>query len=320
MQAVILAAGKGSRLGSLTATRSKAMLPILGKPIVERIIENLAACELRDFILVVSPADRAIREHFLHETTLNVHIQFVNQTRRAGMADALKQAAPYLNEDFVLSACDSLVPVEDNERLISTWSKKPGLQALLSLKRIPKADSWKTGIVTLEDDRVTGIVEKPPPDQAPTNISSLPLYCFSTQILDYLPRVQLSPRGEYELQDAIQMMIAAAENVRGLFVQNHLTLTTAEDLLELNLHFLNSSDEYWQITPQTVGLDTNLVMPLCIEPGVVIGSGCKIGPGVYIEKNVRIGDHVQLENVVVLRQVAIPERVELKNQVVISTD
>ncbi len=320
MQAVILAAGKGTRLQPITNTRSKAMLPILGKPIVERIIENLAACELRDFILVVSPEDQAIREHFQHETTLDVHIQFVNQTRRVGMGEALKQAAPYLNEDFVLSACDSLVPVEDNERLIATWSQQPGLQALLSLKRIPKADSWKTGIVTLEDDRVTGIVEKPPPDQALTNISSLPVYCFSIRILDYLPRVPLSPRGEYELQDAIQMMIAAAENVRGLFVQNHLTLTTAEDLLELNLHFLNSSDEYWQITPQTVGLDTNLVMPLCIEPGVVIGSGCKIGPGVYIEKNVRIGDHVRLENMIVLRQAVIPEGAELKNQVVISTD
>jgi NDP-sugar pyrophosphorylase family protein len=135
--------------------------------------------------------------------------------------------------------------------------------------------------------------------------------------LDYLPKVKLSPRDEYELQDAIQMMIDAAENVRGLFVQNHLTLTTAEDLLELNLHFLKSSDEYWQITPQAVGLDTNLVMPLCIEPGVVIGSGCKIGPGVYIEKIVRIGSNVRLENVVVLRQAVIPEGVELKNQVVI---
>jgi NDP-sugar pyrophosphorylase family protein len=316
MQAVILAAGKGIRLQPITNTRSKAMLPILGKPIVECIIENLAACGLSDFILVVSPEDQAIKEHFQRETTLDVSIEFVNQTRRMGTADALKQAATYLNEDFVLSACDSLVPAEENERLISTWSKKSGLQALLSLKIISKADSWKTGIVTLENDRVIGIIEKPHPDQAPTNISSLPLYCFSPRILDYLPNIQLSPRGEYELQDAIQMMIDSNENVRGLLVQNHLTLTTAEDLLDLNLHFLNSSEMYWQITPQVVGLDTILVMPLCLEAGVVIGSGCKIGPGVYIEKNVSIGNNVQLENVVVLRQAVIPEGVELKNQVV----
>jgi NDP-sugar pyrophosphorylase family protein len=318
MQAVILAAGKGTRLQPITNTRSKAMLPILGKPIIERIIENLAAWGLRNFILVVSPEDQTIREYFQHETTLDVDIQFVNQARQMGTADALKQAAPYLNEDFVLSACDSLVPAEENERLISTWSKISGLQALLSLKSIPKGDSWKTGIVTLDGDQVTGIIEKPPPDQAPSTISSLPLYCFSLRILDYIPQVQLSPRGEYELQDAIQMMIDANENVRGLFVQNHLTLTTAEDLLELNFHFLNSSEEYWQITPHVVGVNTDLVMPLCIEPGVEIGSGCKIGPGVYIEKNARIGNYVKLENVVVLRQAVIPEGTELKNQVVTS--
>ncbi len=320
MQAVILAAGKGTRLQPITNTRSKAMLPILGKPIVERIIENLAACELRDFILVVSPEDQAIREHFQHETTLDFHIQFVNQTRRMGIADALKQAAPYLNEDFVLSACDSLVPVEDNKRLIATWSQQPGLQALLSLKRIPKADSWKTGIVTLEDDRVTGIVEKPPPDQALTNISSLPVYCFSTRILDYLPRVPLSPRGEYELQDAIQMMIDEGGRVYGLFLDDRLNLTTAEDLLEINLHFLRNQVEDCQVDAQEIGPGTSFLPPVCIEPGVVIGSACKIGPGVYIEKNARIENNVQLENVVVLRQAVIPEGVELKNQVVISTD
>jgi NDP-sugar pyrophosphorylase family protein len=316
MQAVILAAGKGTRLQPITNTRSKAMLPILGMPIVERVIENLVACGLNDFILVVSPEDKAIREHFKRDTTLDVNIRFVTQTRRVGMADALKQAAPYLNEDFVLSACDSLVPAEENGRLIAEWSMIPGIQALLSLKRIPKANSWKTGIVTLENDRVTGIIEKPPPDQALTNISSLPLYCFSPRILDYLPQVQLSPRREYELQDAIQMMITAEENVHGLFIQKILTLTTAEDLLQLNLHFLYSSEEYWQITPQAIGLDTDLVMPLCIETGVVIGSGCTIGPGVYIEKNVRIGNNVRLENVIVLRQALIPAGVDLKNQVV----
>ena len=317
MQAVILAAGKGSRLGSLTATRSKAMLPVLGKPIVERIIENLAACELRDFILVVSPADRAIREHFQGDTTLDVNIHSVYQTRRLGTADALKQAAPYLKDDFVLSACDNIYSSGDVQRLIAAWSHQPEIQALLSLERISLLDTWKTGIVTLEGDRVTGIVEKPAPDQASSNISSTPLYCFSTRILDYLPRVQLSPRGEYELQEAIQLMIDEGERVYGLFLHDRLHLTTAEDLLEINLHFLRNQVEDYQVDAQEVGPGTSFLPPVCIEAGVVIGSGCKIGPNVYIEKYACIGERAQMENVVVLRQVVIPERVELKNQVVI---
>jgi len=316
MQAVILAAGKGSRLHPLTNSRSKAMLPILGKPIVERVIENLAACGLHDFILVVSPEDGEIKEYFQHESTLDIRLRFVHQPRRLGTADALKQAAPLLKEDFILSACDNLVSEEDGQRLISKWSQQRNFQALLSLIRIPMTDTWKTGIVTLEKDQVTSIIEKPPPDKAPTNISSTPLYCFSTRIMDYLPQVPLSPRGEYELQDAIQMMIDAGENVRGLYLQSRLTLTTPEDLLEINLHFLQREAEDCQIDAQEAGPGTTFEQPVCIEQGVEIGSGCTIGPSVYIEKNVRIGDSVQLENVVVLRQAILPDGVELKDQIV----
>jgi NDP-sugar pyrophosphorylase family protein len=298
MQAVILAAGKGTRLKPITDSRSKAMLPILGKPIVERIVENLVECGLIDFTLVVSPDDGAIREYFQSESTLGVNIQFVNQAKQLGTADALKQAAPNLKGDFVLSACDTLISAEDVQRITSTWREKRKLQALLCLKKIPIADSWRTGIVTLEDDRITGIIEKPLPDQAPSN-------------------VELSTRGEYELQDAIQMMIDANEKVHGMFVQNHHTLTTTADLLELNLHFFNNSKEYWQSAPRAVGVETELVPPLYIEPGVVIGSNCKIGPGVFIEENARSGNNVRLESVVVLRGAVIPDGAELKNQVVI---
>lgn len=316
MQAVILAAGKGSRLGPITTTRSKGMLPILGKPIVERILENLAEPGIREFILVVSPEDRAIKNHFQGESTLDVKIRFVHQTRRLGTANALEQAAPFLEEDFVLSACDNLVPVEDVQRLIARWSIQPEIQALLSLKKISLMDTWKTGIVTLEEDRVTGIIEKPHPDKAPTNISSTPMYCFSTRILDYIPQVPLSPRGEYELQDAIQMMIDEGENVRGLYLQNNLTLTTPKDLLELNLHFLKNKAEDCQNNAQEIGPGTSFVPPIYIEHGVDIGSDCKIGPNVYLEKNARIGDSAQLENVVVLRGAVIPEGFKLLNQLV----
>jgi NDP-sugar pyrophosphorylase family protein len=316
MQAVILAAGKGSRLHPITNTRSKAMLPVLGKPIVQRVMENLASCGLRDFILVVNPQDREIRAHFQRDSKLDVNLHFVDQPDRLGMADALKHAAPLISEDFVLSACDYLVTEEDVQNLISSWAKRPGLGALLSLIRIPLEDTGKTAIITLEGDRVTSIVEKPAPDQARSNISSLPLYCFSPRILDYLTRVQLTQRGEYELQEAIQMMIAADEDVHGSFFKSYLTLTTAEDLLELNLYSLKSDVREPQIVPDAVGPSTNLVSPLHIEQGTVIGSGCTIGPNVYIEVNVRIGDHVRLQNVVVLRQAVIPDGVELSDQVV----
>jgi NDP-sugar pyrophosphorylase family protein len=316
MQAVILAAGKGSRLLPITNSRSKPMLPILGKPIVERVMQNLAACGLSDFILVVNPEDREIREYFQDESRLDVNLHFVDQSLQLGTAHALMQAAPLLSADFVLSACDTLVSEEDLQRLLSIWTQQPGLQGLLSLIRIPIAEASKTGIVTLEEDRVTSIVEKPAPDQALTDISSLPLYCFSPRLLDFLPQVQLSSRGEYELQDALQMLIAQGGDVRGLFFQSKHSLTSVEDLLEINLHFLQKDDGNWMITPQAVGPNTSLVTPLYIEKGTIIGSDCNIGPNVYVERDAHIGNRVRLKNVVVLRKADIPDEANLSHQVV----
>jgi bifunctional UDP-N-acetylglucosamine pyrophosphorylase/glucosamine-1-phosphate N-acetyltransferase len=315
MQAILLAAGKGSRLGSITATRSKGMLPILGKPILERILENLVASGLRDFILVINPQDNAIRDHFQMKSSLDGNIRFVYQKRRLGTADALKQATPVLNEDFVLSACDNLVPVREIRHFITAWIRQPEIQALLSLERISQKDTWKTGIVTLEGERVTNIVEKPSPDHAPSNISSIPFYCFTPRILDYLPQVPLSSRGEYELQNAIQKMIDKGENVYGHFIQNRLDLATPKELLAINLHFLKTSALVDQVTTQRIGPDTSFVSPVYVEAGVDIGSDCTIGPNVYIEKSARIGDDVQLENVVVLREAVIRDGAVLKDQV-----
>lgn len=315
-QSIILAAGKGTRLAPITNTRSKGMLPILGKPFLERIIRGMLSSGLRNFILVVNPEDHEIREYFQKEFSLDVQIQFIDQDRQLGTAHALRLAAPQITGDFFLSACDSLVPEGEMNLLVSTWSRYPGSQGLLSLERIPQKDADKTGIVTLEGDKVSGIVEKPLPAEAPSNISSTPLYAFSSRILDYLSQLPISPRGEYELQGAIQMMIDEGQTVNGIFLKNRLTLTTAEDLLAINLDYLYAQAQRDRVVTKNIGSHTNLVEPVFIEEGVEIGSNCQIGPGVYIEKNVRIGDDVQLENVVVLRNTTIATSTMLKDRVI----
>lgn len=315
-QSIILAAGKGTRLAPITNTRSKGMLPILGKPFLERIIRGMLSSGLRNFILVVNPEDHEIREYFQKEFSLDVQIQFIDQDRQLGTAHALRLAAPHITGDFFLSACDSLVPEGEMNLLVSTWSRYPGSQGLLSLERIPQKDADKTGIVTLEGDKVSGIVEKPLPAEAPSNISSTPLYAFSSRILDYLSQLPISPRGEYELQGAIQMMIDDGQTVNGIFLKNRLTLTTAEDLLAINLDYLYAQAQRDRVVTKNIGSHTNLVEPVFIEEGVEIGSNCQIGPGVYIEKNVRIGDDVQLENVVVLRNTTIATSTRLKDRVI----
>ena len=144
----------------------------------------------------------------------------------------------------------------------------------------------------------------------------MPLYVFSTKLLNYLPEVKPSPRGEYELQDAIQMLIDRDGQVTGVFTKNRLQLTNAADLLALNRHYLTTGADKPYLAPQSVGRDTNLITPLRIEENTIIGPGCVIGPSVYIERNCRIGANVLIKDAVILRDTVIEDGRQIVSEVV----
>ena len=292
------------------------MLPILGRPMVERVMETIYENGIRDFILVVSADDRDIVRHFEEECALDVQVRFVLQEERLGMADALQQAAPYLTGDFVLSACDNLTSAGHVRELLACHEAHADAGAILSVMPIPEDEIGRTGIVALNDGQVVQIVEKPSRDEAPSNIASLPLYVFSPRILDFLPHVKLSPRGEYELQDAIQALIEEDGGVFPVFIEKRLTVTGPADLLAINRHYLEAGQDRPQLAPFTVGPNTHLITPLRIEEGTIIGRDSVIGPRVYIERDCQIGDGVGLRDTVVLRGAHIPDGASIANEVV----
>ncbi|MCG3211254.1 MAG: Bifunctional protein GlmU [Anaerolineae bacterium] len=316
MQAVILAAGKGSRLNPITLNRTKAMVPILGRPIVERVMETLAQNGIREFIMVISREDGEVGRYFREQSTLDADIQFVIQTERLGMANALSLAAPHITGPFMMSACDNLTPPEHVRELLATHQRL-NAAATLSLMEIDPSLAGRTGVVALDGDgHITRIVEKPAPGEAPSNIASLPLYVFSRRLLDYLPEVKLSARGEYELQDAIQMLITRDGGVVGVKTPSRLQLTNAADLLALNRHYLTTGGDKPQLAPRSVGQHTHLITPLRIEEGTTIGPGCVIGPRVYIEGNVKIGADVLIKDAVILRNTVIEDGRQIVGEVV----
>jgi bifunctional UDP-N-acetylglucosamine pyrophosphorylase/glucosamine-1-phosphate N-acetyltransferase len=315
MQAVILAAGKGTRLRPITLHRSKAMAPIAGKPMVERVIERMVKNGIDDFILVISDDDQAIRRYFRSEVKLPARFQFVTQTERLGMAHAVGLAAPRIRTDFLLSACDSIVPAGHIADLLITHRTRPS-GATLSLMELRPEQISRSSAVEIHDGKISRIVEKPTLEEAPSNIGSLPLYIFTPKLLDYLPRVQPSSRGEYELQDAIQMLIDETGPINGVLTDERVQLTNADDLLALNRHYLSLNHEVPHLQAQAIGPNTCLTMPVRIEAGTTIGPDCNIGPNVYIEGNCRIGANVTLRDAVVLRDTVIENGQQLSDEVI----
>ena len=315
MQAVILAAGKGSRLGIVTQNRSKAMLPVLGKPIVARVMDSLSANGIFEFILVVNPDDERIVNYFSRESNLAGKVRFIVQPQSSGSADALRWAREHIPGDFILSACDNIVSPSQVGKMLTEWRAAVGLDGILSLIPLEPGRGGNSAIVELDGAWVKRIVEKPPLNQVFSNLASLPLYCFTPRILDLLDQVSLSSRGEFELPDAIQLLIAENHRVRGVFLDRRLTLTDQADLLAINLHFFSEESHLIKSEAKNVGLNTRLAPPVYIERETFIGDHCLIGPNVFIESGCRIGDYCEIKNAVLLTGATLPTGAELCDRV-----
>lgn len=317
MQAVILAAGRGTRLFPITETRTKAMCPVAGKPMVERVMDTLVTNGITDIILVISPDDPEIIDYFEHKSQIKAKIRFAIQEKQLGMGHALLQAVPYIQDDFILSSCDNLVENKAIIRMLTLWAGCPPPNGILALLRVGPTELTRMGVVEMDaDNHIIRIVEKPTLEEAPSNIGSVPIYLFSPKLVDYVNNIQPSPRGEYELQDAIQEMIEKDGDVYGMLLPLRIDLTHPEDLLRLNLHFLKQQTMKTIMGTKDPSNGTHFTDPVIIENDVTFGVNCKIGPNVFVESGVTIGNNVWLENCVVLRGQKVPDQVRLKNKVI----
>jgi bifunctional UDP-N-acetylglucosamine pyrophosphorylase/glucosamine-1-phosphate N-acetyltransferase len=313
MQAVVLAAGMGTRLRPVTGDRSKAMVPVLGRPLVEWAILPLTKNAIRDFVFVISPDDTEITRYFTERTSLEITARFVVQEERLGMAHALDLAAPLIDGRFVVSACDSLV---DPWHVRDLFSVGEGADAVLSLLDVEPEMLCRSGVVELEGARIRRIVEKPAPGEAPSNTVSLPHYVFSPKLLELLPSVERSPRGEHEIQDAIQGLIDDDRTVIGVRARKRFQVSSPDDLLQLTRQLLSDGSEPFRIGPTNVSPGLTLIEPYRIEPGVVLGDSCEIGPEVFLESGCHIGRGAVVRRSIVLRKGVVEDGEVVESRVV----
>lgn len=296
------------------------MQPILGMPILGRVMESLYAHGIEDFIVVLNPFDDQACKYLKKELILPINLKIINQDAPLGTGHALQQAAPFIQGSFILSACDNLIMFDELGIFIEHWMSIKS-DALLTLMEVSKEQIPRTGIVELEDRRVINIYEKPELDKAPSNIASLPLYIFSAKILHHLNSMKISPRLEYELQDAIQNMIDQNADIQGFPISQRLSLTTPEDLLLINRDFLSRErPPYLNIQSNSIGVKTRFIPPVHIETGVTIGSNCIIGPEVYIEEGTSLGDRVTAEKSIVLEGAELPDNVKISDTIVLNNN
>ena len=297
---VILAAGLGKRLQPLTLTTPKPMLPILGKPILGYVLSSVREAGFSSVILVVSPQNEKIRSYFKDGSRFGLRVRYAFQDQPLGMAHATSVAKDLVEEDtLLLMASDNIVEARS---LLSMVEKhlKGGFSGTLSLRKARWEDVGNRSSVKIDQHlRVQKIVEKPKPEEAPSNIVSMPIYVFNKAIFQFLPEVRPSPRGEHELQDAIQMMIDEGLVISGFFIDHRLHLTTIEDLMDINWYFLERESRVVQ------SRDFDAYFPAMLHPTCKVGAGSEIGPYTYVSANCRLGKNVKIVKSILMNKVTI---------------
>jgi glucose-1-phosphate thymidylyltransferase len=319
MQAVILAAGRGKRLHPFTLVRSKAMLPVVGKPFIARILDRFIENSIFQCVIVHNPNDQHIQAFFSQNPQPGIELNFIEQDEPQGMAHALLQAETLIQGDFLLSACDSLLPSTDYAILLSAWNSTPKPNAVLSLLPVASQEAGSTALVRLQNGWISEIIEKPQTNHLISNISSLPIYIFNQQIFSFLKQIQPSIRGELELQDAIQRLINQQGYVLGTMVSGRLNLTSAEDLLDINLHFLREEQPQIILEPAQVSNKARLIPPFFIGPRTSIDEGCIIGPYVYLESACSIAMGCQISESVLLNNASVGKGTKIHHQIISAT-
>ena len=185
MKAMVLAAGKGTRLFPLTGEMPKPMVPVAGKAIMEYIFELLAKTGMEEVHVNVHYLADAILGTYGNETTLNgMKVCMTREDVLMGTAGGVKRIADRFDETFAVIMGDALTDVDVQE--VVAFHKRRGALATLALMRV--ADTSQYGVVELNSEQdVVSFQEKPSPDEAMSNLANTGIYVLEPEVLDYIP-------------------------------------------------------------------------------------------------------------------------------------
>ena len=234
-KAVIPAAGLGTRFFPATKAQPKEMLPIVDKPTLQYIIEEAVASGVEEILIITGRNKKSIEDHFDKSVELElelenkgktdlleivrgisnmVNIHYIRQKEPKGLGDAIYCARYFIgDEPFAIMLGDDMV---DNgqgppclKQLIDAYEDHNA--SILGVQEVDKENTDKYGIIDgqkLSDNiyKVKALVEKPDPDQAPSNVAILGRYIITPQIFDILGQIPPGKNGEIQLTDALEIL------------------------------------------------------------------------------------------------------------------
>ena len=233
-KAVIPAAGFGTRFLPASKSQPKEMLPIVDKPVIQYVVEEAVESGITDILMVIGKGKRAIEEHFDRNFELEAELEqqdkreeleairkisnladvhFVWQKELNGLGDAIRCARHHVgNEPFAVLLGDTVVVADEEpvtRQLIRAYDRYQ--ESVVALEAVDPSKVSRYGVIAGKEVApsvylIDDFVEKPPVDEAPSNLAIAGRYVLMPEIFDYLARTPPGKHKEIQLTDAMRLM------------------------------------------------------------------------------------------------------------------
>ena len=212
-KAVLLAAGRGTRMRELTADLPKPMIEVRGKPVLQRTVEGLREAGVREFLIIVGYRADVVQNFFGDGSRYNIAIQYATQVVQDGTGRVVDLARNFAGDSpFILGYGDILVDPANYKPLVDLPND---VEAIISITS--GEDVSKGGAVFVNDQmELVDLREKSQPGEATSLWYNAGIYAFRPGIFDFTAKLKPSPRGEYELTDAIRDLAQSGKKVKAL--------------------------------------------------------------------------------------------------------
>jgi UTP--glucose-1-phosphate uridylyltransferase len=265
-KAVFPVAGLGTRFLPATKAMPKEMLPIVDKPLIQYAVEEAAAAGITQMIFITGRHKRSIEDHFDRAPELEAELAakgkndlrdivrdispdpetfiFIRQPEPLGLGHAVLCAQPVVDDEpFAVILADDLIDAEVSaiRQLCDARTRLSG-GSVLAVEDVPRAETSKYGIVSstpIEErtSRMSHIVEKPAPEQAPSTLAVLGRYVLEPEVFSHLRTIPRGAGGEIQLTDAIARMIPDGRTYAFRFLGQRFDCGSKEGFLTATVHY-----------------------------------------------------------------------------------
>jgi len=270
---VITAAGSGTRFLPATKSVPKEMLPIIDKPIIHYVVEEMVTAGITDIMIVTRTDKKPLEDYFNRDPELENELRKANKIKQLEQIKKISQMAnfivisqkgPYGNgtpalnarsfvddEPFVFAYGDDLVKskVSFTKQLIENYERNRSV--VLGCQEVSREDTSLYGIIKLKEGseimEVEDIIEKPAPEETPSRLAVFGRFILVPEICEILSELPLGKGGELWLTDAIEKYIRRGNTVVAQPIQDGHWYTTGDPLhfLKVMIEYARDSDEYW---------------------------------------------------------------------------